>query len=383
MGNGVLKLAEAQQIAFERNWDLLAAAVDVDAATAAKIVAHEFPNPSLSLSSSKISVDDHPNSTPAGNTLWDRSYDTVVAVNQLVEIGGKRRNRQASAQAGLEAARGWLLDARRSLELGVAKAYIAALLASENVRILTNSADRLRKEAELAKTRLRAGEISTADKSQIEITADRFELDAQAAASAAKQACITLETLLGVRQPGGNLQLADLLEELGTAPAPPDTQSVMYRPDVLAAEAAMRKADADFRLQRANRIPDPTFLAQYEHEPPDLPNTIGLGLSFPLPLWNRNRGNIRAAEAAREQARIFYDKAYAQAAAEVATARLVYEEASRRWQKYRDVERPKSEQVRKTLSYAYEKGGASLLDMLLAQRNDNEIRWTASWLSAT
>src|SRR5947207_9907873 len=93
-------LAQAQQIALEKNWDLLAAATGVDLATAQKVVAREFPNPTFSFSSSKINVDNHPSSTPEGNGLWDRSYDTIFAINQLLEIGGKRRSRQASAQAG-------------------------------------------------------------------------------------------------------------------------------------------------------------------------------------------------------------------------------------------------------------------------------------------
>ena len=95
-----LTLARAQELALERNWDLLAAAAGVDAATAQKIVSHEFPNPTFSWATTLINVDNHPSSTSSGNGLWDRSYDTVFAVNQLFEIGGKRRNRQRSAQAG-------------------------------------------------------------------------------------------------------------------------------------------------------------------------------------------------------------------------------------------------------------------------------------------
>src|ERR1035438_3544643 len=111
---GQLSLAEAQRIAFQRNWDLLAAAAGVDAATAQKIVAKEFPNPSFAFSTTYVNVDNHPNSTSMGNSLWDRSYDTVFAVTQLFEIGGKRRSRQKSAQAGFEAAKAQLLDARRT-----------------------------------------------------------------------------------------------------------------------------------------------------------------------------------------------------------------------------------------------------------------------------
>jgi cobalt-zinc-cadmium efflux system outer membrane protein len=372
-----LTLVQAQQLAFERNWDLLASAAGVDLATAQKLIARQFPNPTLALSTLKINVDGHPNSTPEGNGFWERSYDTIFAVNQLFEVGGKRRNRKLSAQASFEAARAQYLDAHRVLSLGVAKAYVAAAFASENAQILLQSAETLRKEAEVADVRLKAGEISASDKQQIEITAERFRLDAEAAKSASTQARIALEVLLGVSHPQGEISLADQLEQLASRPVPgPETDGSM-RPDVLAAEAAWRRAEAELRLQKANRIPDPTVLAQYEHEPPDSPNSIGLGVSFPLPLWNRNQGNILGAKAALAQARLGYDKARTQALAEIATARVVYQNASRRWQDYREIITRKSEQVRQTLSYAYQKGGASLLDMLIAERNDNEIRQAA------
>jgi cobalt-zinc-cadmium efflux system outer membrane protein len=374
-----LTLADAQRIAVERNWDLLAAAAGVDAATAQKIVAHEFPNPSFSLSSSKINVDNRPNGTSAGNGAWERSYDTVFAFNQLFEIGGKRRSRQVSAQAGYEGAKAQFFDAKRTLDLAVAKAYMAAALAEENARVLKASAATLRQEASLAQVRFNAGEISNADKNQIEISAERFELDARSAESAAAQGRIAVEILLGAPHPNADCRLSDRLEVLAELPQATNTNSAgTWRPDVVAAEAAVRKAEADLRLQKALRVPDPTVLAQYEHQPPDTPNTLGLGVSLPLPIWNRNRGNILAAEAARNQARLAFEKAKAQAVAEIATALLAYDNATKRWQAYRESIQPKSEEVRKTKAYAYEKGGASLLDMLVAERDDNDVRLAAA-----
>jgi cobalt-zinc-cadmium efflux system outer membrane protein len=101
-------------------------------------------------------------------------------------------------------------------------------------------------------------------------------------------------------------------------------------------------------------------------------------VSFPLPLWNHNRGNILAAEAAREQARLAFEKTKAQAVADIATARLAYQDATKRWEQYRESIRPKSEQIRKTIAYAYQKGGASLLDLLNAERTDNDVRLAAA-----
>jgi cobalt-zinc-cadmium efflux system outer membrane protein len=366
-------------VAFERNWDLLAAAAGVEAATAQKIVAHEFPNPTASFYSSLINVDNHSSSTVEGNGLWERSYDSIIAINQLFEIGGKRRSRQKSAQAGFEGAKALLFDARRTLDLAVAKAYVAAAQAEENVRVLMQSAGTLREEAKIAEVRLRAGEISTSDKSRIEITAEQFELNAQTARAAAAQARVALEVLLGVPQPKGECVLVDRLETLCGLAAAANTNSVgTWRADVVAAEAALRKAESDLRFQKAVRVPDPTIQAQYEHQPPDNPNSVGFSVSLPVPLWNRNRGNILAAEAAREQARLAFEKAKAQAVADIAVARLAYEDALKRWQRYRESIRPKSEQIRQTMAYAYQKGGASLLDLLQAERDDNDVRLAAA-----
>ena len=370
-----LTLAEARSLAFQRNWDLLAARSDVDLSTAQKIVTKEFPNPALAWSMSKMPINSQPAGTEHGNGLWDRSYDTVVSVNQLFEIGGKRHSRQISADHGLKASRARLEDARRLLELGVTKAYIAALQADLNAQTLHDSAASLRREAEIAKVRLQAGDISTADKSQIEILADRFELDAQSSEANALTLRISLENLIGVPKPTGEWTAADGLDTLlGTPSYETEPLTLPVRPDLVAAESSLRKAEADLKLQKALRIPDPTVMLMYEHEPPEASQTIGLGLSFPLPLWNRNRGAIKAAEAVREQAAVQVAKVQGQIAAEIASARAAYREASARHANYQSNIRPKSAEILKTISFAYAKGGASLLDLLSAQRNDNEVR---------
>src|SRR2546421_11024087 len=105
-------------MAFQRNWDLLAAKSDVDLAVAQRIVAREFPNPAASFSVEKISADRHSSGTASGNGFWDRSYDTVAAVNQFIEIGGKRRARQGFAVARLKSAEGRLGAWRRLLDQG-------------------------------------------------------------------------------------------------------------------------------------------------------------------------------------------------------------------------------------------------------------------------
>ena len=377
-----LTLFEARRLAFAHNWDLLAAKSDIDVATAQTIIAREFPNLAVAYSTAKIPADNHSSSTEGGNGLWQRNYDTIIAINQLFEIGGKRSSRRASADAGFEGARARLLEAKRQLDLAVTRAYIAALQAASDVQILRQSSESLRSEARIAESRLAAGDISKSDKNQIEIAAERFELDARSADTTATTLRLALEALLGSTHPTGDWVAVDTLDSLiSTAPAE-DNISAEPRPDLLAAEAGLKKTEADMRLQKALRIPDPTVQLLYEHEPPDQPNTLGLGLSFPLPLWNRNRGGIRSAEAARDQALLAIGKVRTQIASEIESARLRYRDAADRWRRYRDEIQPRSEEVREAVSFAYAKGGAALLDLLTAERNANDVRLATSQAAA-
>ena len=151
----------------------------------------------------------------------------------------------------------------------------------------------------------------------------------------------------------------------------------MNRPDVLAAEADLRRANADLYLQRAMRVPDPTLSLQVEHNPPGGGppiDTYGAGVSFPLPLWNRNGGNIGMAQAASEQAVLALEKARFQARSDLANAREAHAEAVARWTRYHDQIVPRSAKVRETIAFAYRRGGVSLVDLLEAERADHDIR---------
>ena len=373
-----LDLAEAKRIAFERNWDLLAARSGVDSATAQLIISKEFPNPTTSITTARIGS--HENATPMGNGLWERNYDSIAAVSQLLEIAGKRRDRQNAARAGLLGARARFYDARRTLDQGVTKAYMAALLAEANVRIFNQSAGYLQRQAKIAEDRFQAGDISDADKKQIEINAGQYELQAKGAEAAAIQARVAVEVLMGVRQPKGEWTPAEPLESLMTIPPAPSEAHPAEgaaRSDVLAARADLKSAQANLQLQKALRIPDPTFLLEGEHNPPGggpPTDTIGIGVSFPLPLWNRNGGAIKAAQAGVEQSEIALTRAQAQVAADIASAQAEYDEARTRWDRYRTDLEAKSTQARESVAFAYEKGGASLANLLDAERTDNDVR---------
>jgi cobalt-zinc-cadmium efflux system outer membrane protein len=244
---------------------------------------------------------------------------------------------------------------------------------------LAESARFMKREADIAQSRFSAGDLSDSDLKQIQIGAEQFELQEAAARAATIQAKIQIEVLMGVPQPKGAWTPADTLEQMdAVVPPPPKATAGAARPDVLAAEADLRSGEFNLKLQKAMRIPDPTFAVQYEHDPmppgPPPDNTFGVGVSFPLPLWNHNRGNINAAQATVDQYELALGKARAQNASDVASAQVEYREAYDRLQRYQTLIVPQSAKSRAAVSFAFDKGAATLVDLLEAERTDNTVR---------
>jgi len=374
-----MTLAEALSLARENNPELLAARADVETARSQRETAGALPNPVLSYSTSKIPTDGTPSDTIYGNDFYSRSYDTVVSAGMLVEIGGKRSGRRASADAGIAGADARLADAERLLDASVVKAYVAAAVAARGAALSRESADSFDRSVAIAREREAAGDVSSADRAQVEIAAGRLRADAAQADLAAGNALRALAALL-------NRPTASLAEDLDAlaaagddAGAAPDDGTVLAkRPDVLALDAAVRRADADLALQKAFRVPDPTLQVQYEREPPDQRNTFGFGVSLPLPVLNRNAGPIRAASVAAESARRDFARGRVRAAQDLAATRQALDVATARAARIAGELAPKAASVRDTIRYAWEEGGASLLELLEAERNANDLLLAAA-----
>ncbi|MFI5197195.1 MAG: TolC family protein [Thermoanaerobaculia bacterium] len=375
-----LTLAEALRLASEHNPDLLAARADLESARASRATAVALPNPALAYSTTKIPTDGSPADTIYGNGFTGRSYDTVVAASQLVELGGKRRDRRVSADEGIASAAARLADAARLLDAAVVRAYTAAAVARASAAIARETAASFEKTAGLATEREAAGEISTSERTQIEIAAGRFLADAAQADLAYANAARALGTLLNMPAvaPAEDLEAAGEVASSSPAATPADDERLLpLRPDLAALEAAVRRAESDLALQKAFRVPDPTFLAQYERQPPDQRNTVGFGVSFPLPVFNFNGGAIRAAQVAVESARRDLARGRVRLRQDLAATRDAFEAARARALRLVNDLLPKSQRVRDTVRFAYEQGAASLLELLEAERNANDIRLAA------
>jgi cobalt-zinc-cadmium efflux system outer membrane protein len=376
-----LSLNDAIRSAVIHNWDLLASKANIDQSKAQEMIAHEFPNPNFNLSTSKISLD-RSSRTELGNSPWDRSYDSIAAFSQFFELGGKRQWRQLAARHGLLSAEAQFQDAERLLKNAVIKAYAKALQEDESVRILKETEAAFTHEADIAKKRLDSGDIAEADKQQIDIAAQRFAADREVEEANAVAARINLEVLLGEDKPTGSIMLSDSLTELSDHLAKDIPSAKGERPDLVAARALVEQLAASVKLAEAMKIPDITAQLQYEHEPADKPNTIGIGISIPLPVFNKYKGEVAAAKAQQAAAQELVGKIRAHIFGDAAQAYAAYKGAHDKWEHYTREIAPKSHDSLESIRFAYQKGGVPLVTLLAAQRNDNDIHIAAAQAAA-
>ena len=163
------------------------------------------------------------------------------------------------------------------------------------------------------------------------------------------------------------------------------------RPDLRAALQAVDKAKTDHQLAVSNGSVDPTYSVWVTHNPsfnnPFDNNTVGASVSIPLRIFDRNQGekertdidirrNQRLADAARLQIFNDVDSAFATLNSNIVLLR-----------RYRETYLQEALSVRDTIAFAYQNGGASLLDFLSAQSDYrsvqlNYLNLTGAWMNA-
>jgi cobalt-zinc-cadmium efflux system outer membrane protein len=227
----------------------------------------------------------------------------------------------------------------------------------------------------VSRDRFKQGDIARVDLLRLELQRVQFETDVQTAKVNLRTARIQLLALLNDRTPVDEFDVTgpfDFPDQI----APLDeyrTAALATRPDLRAAIQGVDKAQTDYRLAVANGSTDPTFGFDFARNPP-IPVYFGVSVTIPLRIFDRNQGeklrtqqDIAHSERLRDanQAQVFsdVDSAYAMLLSNLTLLRP-----------YKSTYLQQAVDVRDTLSFAYQRGGASLLDFLQAQQDYRSIQ---------
>jgi cobalt-zinc-cadmium efflux system outer membrane protein len=241
-------------------------------------------------------------------------------------------------------------------------------LANENLayydRVLAVSGDRYR-----------AGDIAQVDLDRLELQRVQFETDLQSALVNLRTAKIQLLALLNDRTAieqfdvTGAFEFTEptvTLEELRQT-------ALANRPDLRAALQAVDKAKTDYRLAVANGTTDPTFGMDLARNPP-IAAYFGFSVTIPLRIFDRNQGEKARTELDIHRNERLEEAAEAQVFSDVDSAFATLNSNLVLLRSYKAKYLEQATRVRDTVSFAYQHGGASLLDFLNAQSDYRSVQ---------
>ena len=269
-----------------------------------------------------------------------------------------------------------MLDAVRTLKLEVRQAFIDVQLAQENLALARENAASLQEIVTLNQARVRGGEVAEVELLRSRIAALQSQQAVRSAELKVRTERRRLERVIG-RTPGGEaFEIAKLDRPTPITETATDLQAraLGARPDLRALQRARARSQAEIRLQLAQGQIDFTLGGEYRRQQglAGRGNSMGLFFSTPLPLFDRNQGNVARVSQEERQAdtRVRQlehviageiDIAAAQYAAAEATLRIVEAEML-----------TQARDVRTITDYAYRRGEATLIEFLDAQRAFNE-----------
>lgn len=356
---------DAIRLALLRNHALQALRSTIQQSMAGEITANLRPNPTLGLDAQFLPIFQP---SKFSSDYIDQQAQFDAGLGYLFERGKKRQHRLQAAQDQTSVVRSQVSDNERQLIFNVGQQFVDVLLAESMLEFAQQDLDGFQKTVEISQERFHVGDMSEGDFLKIKLQLLQFQSDLAAAKLARLQSLAALRQLLGFESVPNDY---DVLGTLDYQPVHADlaglrSVAAINRPDLRAAQQGVVAAESQLALQQANGKMDITGTFNYSHTAGT--NTGAFFYSMPLPLFNRNQGEIARARFAITQAQEQASETTQQVSTDVLQA---YENLHTNDQiilLYQGGYVDAAKQSRDISEYAYRKGAASLLDYLDSER---------------
>jgi outer membrane protein, heavy metal efflux system len=358
-------LDEAIQMALQHNHNLLAARTTIQQSEAEEVTANLRPNPSLFADWEYL-----PFFSPSNwnSTYLHDSTEADLGLTYLLERGKKRQHRLQAARDITAQTRSQVADSERSLTFSVASLFVGVQLAESTLELAEQDLKSFQQSVDLGELRYNKGAISEDDYLKIKLQLLQFETDEQQAQLAKVQALSDLRQLLGYESVAPDYDVAGPFDYQPLKGNLEDFQlkALQNRPDLRAAQQGVTAATSQYDLQKSIGKPDVTVQGNYSHV--NGTNTATIYGSIPLPIFNRNQGEVARARFAITQAQEQEKATNGQALTDVRDAYEGLRVSDRVVQLYRSGYLDVAQKDRDIAEYAYQRGAVSLLDFLDAER---------------
>jgi cobalt-zinc-cadmium efflux system outer membrane protein len=364
-------LDQAVREAVEKNFGLLAERYNVNIAEARILQARLRPNPVMTVGL------DYQDALGTGFNLINAAGppEFTARTDFPLERGGKRSRRIEVAEGARGVAQLNLLNATRTLILDVESAFVDVQAARDNLELARSNLKSFQGIVEINEARVRAGDLAQVELIRTRVAALQFQNAVRQAESKLRIAKTRLQSLMGrtVFAPAFDAA-GDLRREAGPPdPAELRARSLELRPDLQAVKRDQARSLSDVRLQIAQGKVDYSIGVQW-HRQYDTAHGNALGVFFaaPLPVFNRNQGEIERARREGQQIEARIRALEAQIGAEVESAWQQFQTAKDLLESIERDMLKQAQEVRVTTEYSYRRGEASFVELLDAQRAYND-----------
>lgn len=354
---------------------LRADADNVDEMRAEEITAYLRPNPQFTLSVDGNQVAPH-------NGVWTPFKGTTEQPNfsYLHEREHKRELRLESAQEGTRITQSQHEDLERNMVFALRTAFVGTLEAKFVLDLARADLDYYDHIIEISRSRFNAGNLAQIDLDRIELLRVQYESEIETAIVNLRTAKIQLLQLLNDHTPvdqfdvTGPFDYSDALQPLETY----RDAALAARPDLQAALQTIQQSETNYKLAVANGSTDPTFAGWFTNNSstnnPNGPDTIGASVSIPLRIFDKNQGEKKRTQIDVDRSRQAEEAARAQVFSDVDTAYELVRSNIELLKPYKAKYNDQALRVRDTVTFAYEHGGASLMDFLNAQSDYRQVQ---------
>lgn len=359
------------------NPTLKADALNVDEMKAEEITAFLRPNPQFSVTADGTQI--APN-----KGIWTPLTGTFVVptLSYLHERDHKRELRLQSAQEGTQISRSQHEDLERNLIFNLRAAFVQTLQAKAIVDLSRQELDYYDHIIDMSRARFKSGDLAQIDLDRIELQRVQYESDLQTAEVNLRTSKIQLLQLLNDRTPidqfeiQGPFDFSNPLQPLETF----RQIALDNRPDLRAALQSLQQADTNHKLAIANGSTDPTFSGWYtwnaSNNNLNATQTLGLSVGIPLRIFDRNQGEKQRTQIDIGRNQQLTDATRAQVFSDVDSAYVLVNSNVTLLRPYKDKYLAQALRVRETVTYAWQHGGASLMDFLNAQSDYRNVQMT-------
>lgn len=372
-----LTLDAAIERLIRENLDLRSKSMEIPQARADLLTASLRANPILYADSQLIPYGNFSERRPGGPTQYD------LNISHPLDYSHKRRARIAYAARAVKVTEAQYQDAVRIEINNLYTAFLDVLAARQTVRYARASVAGLERLLRATTLLYEKDMGSRADVNQVKAQLQIAQVGVLDADENLRRSRRTLGTMLNLPpDQSETLEVRGTIEDPGMPPPPLDEMvriALSCRPDVVAYRLGVEVARTGLGLQKANRFQDAYLLYQpytFQNNTPfrkESATSWALGITVPLPVYNRNQGNIERARLNVDQSRIELEGIQRRAITEVNQAAREYEITGQIVAKIRREIIPASEVVRNDRFTLFQKGEANVVSYLEAQRiyNDN------------